>query len=226
VNPAGIVAGLAALGGGLLLLTRGRGGYAVVLYSDNAADPVDVGTFREAAELAGETLETGAAPVGDGAELLAAVQAVAKIKTLLIIGHGTTSALVRPGRAGLRIGETELPAWVRIEDFAAALAPRLVPGFWLGLLGCRTAAEGWELDWTPQTLEPEGEDSLAGRLRDALVAAGAPSGKIGGHTTTGGTITNPRARVFPVIASQVNRPGIPVALTQGDRAIRWAFTGK
>lgn len=221
--------GLAALGiglGGLAALLLSRRGAALVTYSDNAELDRDVGTFRGVARRAGELHGVVPVPVSDGADLLAAVRSQSRIGTLLIIGHGTTSSIIRPGQAGLHTTRTALPEWVSIEDFATVLAPRLTSGFWLGLLGCRTAAEPWEDDWTAQTLAPEGNDSLAGMLRDALVAAGAPSGKVGGHTTTGATDANPRARVFPVVASQVDQWGIPVALTQGERAIRWAFTGR
>jgi len=222
----GLAAAGVGLGGLALLLLSQRRGPALVLYSDNAELDRDVGTFRGVALRAGALHGVEPQPVGNGAELLDAVRSQPRIGTLLIIGHGTTSSIIRPGVAGLHTTRTSLPAWVSVEDFATVTAPRLTSGFWLGLLGCRTAAEAWEDDWTDQTLAPEGNDSLAGQLRDALFYAGAPSGKVGGHTTTGATDANPRARVFPVAGSQVGQWGIPVALTQGERAIAWAFTGK
>jgi hypothetical protein len=212
---------LAATGGYMLLRRRGD---AVVLYAGTAPEPGHVVTFRNAANTA--VRQVGGTPVAvyDGQTLLAAVRQHRRIKTLLLIGHGTSTAFIRPGTSGLRLGSTSLPTWVSTQDFARELAPKLSSGWWLGLLGCRSAATSDEVDWSPATAQPGGARSLAGQLRDALASAGAPYGRVGGHTTTGGTVANPRVREF-----STRTPGAPGAVTpgvtQGAVAQRWAFTG-
>jgi hypothetical protein len=226
MNPAALFMGLstaALAGAGGYLLLRKRGD-SVILYAGTAPEPGHVATFRNAANAAARQVGGTPAPVYDGQTLLAAIRRYRRIKTLLLIGHGTSTAFIRPGTSGLRLGSSALPTWVGVQDFARELAPRLASGWWLGLLGCRAAAMSDEPDWSAVTAQAGGARSLAGLLRDALVAAGAPYGRVGGHTTTGSTTENPRVREF-----STRTPGAPgtvtPGVTQGAIAMRWAFTG-
>jgi hypothetical protein len=229
MNPAVLLLGLTAvsLAGTAAYLALRKRGDIVILYAGVAPEPGHVGTFREVSGRAAQLLQAPApAPVTDGQSLVNAIRAHRKIGTLLLIGHGSSTSFIRPGTSGLRIGATALPTWVGVETFAQELAPRLSRGFWIGFLGCRAAAETSETDWAPVTAGPGGARSLAGLLRDALVVHGAPSGRVGGHTTTGATDANPRAREFVVARRAVGTPGQPVpGITQGQVAVRWAFTG-
>lgn len=205
---------------------RSRGDI-VILYSVNAPEAGHVRTFTEVAGRAGQLLGATPEPVADGQTLLAAIRRHQRIKTLLLIGHGTSTAFIRPGVAGLRVGTSALPAWLGLDEFARELAHSLAGGFWLGLLGCRAAAESSEIDWSAETAGPGGARSLAGQLRDLLVRRGAPRGVVGGHTTTGATDANPRAREFVVASRALGTVGQPVpGISQGAVAVRWAFTGR
>lgn len=213
-----------ALGGTAAYLALRKRGDVVILYAGTAPEPGHVATFRNAANAARAQVGGTPAAVYDGQTLLAAIRQHRRIRTLLLVGHGTSTAFIRPGTSGLRLGSTSLPTWVGVEDFARELAPRLSSGWWLGLLGCRAAATSDEPDWSSVTAGPGGAASLAGQLRDALVRAGAPYGRVGGHTTTGSTVANPRVREF-----STRTPGAPgtvtAGVTQGAVAQRWAFTG-
>ena len=229
MNPAALLLSLTAAtlaGTAGFMWWRSRGD-VVILYSVNAPESSDVGTFTEVARRAGQLLGATPEPVADGQTLLAAIRRHQRIKTLLLIGHGTSTAFIRPGVAGLRVGTSALPAWLGLDELARELSRRLTSGFWLGLLGCRAAAESSEADWTPVTAGPGGARSLAGQLRDLLVQRGAPRGTVGGHTTTGATDANPRAREFAVASNALGTPGQPVpGISQGAVAVRWAFTGR
>lgn len=210
-----LIEGLALVtlvGAGSYLLSRNVGPRkALVLYT---ATGDNVPEFERNATDASRLLRTRPMPISDGQSLLNAVRAAPRnLGTVLMIGHGSGGAFFRPGHSGLRIDRDALPTWLGDDTFARALAPKLARGFVLSLAGCRAGAEYNEPDWTSEaywtgsTPGPGGARSLAGEIRDALARAGANTGEVRAHTTTGGVLANPAGRTFVVARGQIGRPG-------------------
>lgn len=240
---AGGALGLGALGWGVLRRVRGD---AVVLYSTNVPVAGELGTFRGVAQNAGRHHRVEPVGVGSGQAILDEIRRHGRIGALLMVGHGTSQQWLRPGVTGVRVGSSSPPTWISARDLARELAPRLVSEFWVGFLACRSGANPNEPDWTTATYRGGGERSLAAILRDELVDAGAPTGEIGAHTTTGATEANPVGRVFVVDRAHRGRPGDALQdiawgagsssrsteasawrrLIRGKPAARWAFIGE
>ncbi len=216
----GLVA-MAAIGlGAHVISRRGRRGVdvpdvqprrALVLYTAAGAN---IPEFERNAFAAAQHFGTNAVPISDGQTLLNAIRTAPRdLGLVLMIGHGSGGAFFRPGHAGLRIDRDALPTWLGDDTFARELTTRLATNFVLSLAGCRAGAESREPDWTTDaywtgtTPGPGGARSLAGEIRDALVAAGAPAGEMRAHTTTGGVLANPGARTFVVAPQYAGRPG-------------------
>lgn len=179
-----------------------RGSRALLLYQD--ANP-DTGTFRSTAQrlAQGLGLEAAAGPFGVSSReqvlrRIAQRSQDGPLGPVVLVGHGTTS--------------TFFPAFsVAPEALAAALAPHLGQAAVIGLAGCRAGADPGEVDWSPASYASGGSRSYAARLRDALVAAGAPVGcTVRAHSTTGSTTANPVIRSFPCTRSMVGQSGISV----------------
>jgi hypothetical protein len=109
------------------------------------------------------------------------------IRTLALFTHGTT------GWVSVGGGVTTKSAAALIKRIAAALTDDVK----IIMYGCSSARGQSEAsDWVTTTMSAGGEDSLAARIRDALVDAGKSRASVWGHTEVGHTTRNPSLRTF------------------------------
>lgn len=207
-----IVAGATLVGMGLLALRRlvpSMSGPTVTLYQ---AEGTGSAEFRRAAQNTVLIHQARTYPVRNGSEIRAALAELPQgTRRLIMIGHGAwTMFFDTPNHKGLRSnGPDAYPDWISETTVASMIARKLAPGFIVSLAGCSTA------------IEP---DHLAGKLRDALVRAGAPFGEVRGRLARGSTQGNPHVASFTVAAESVGRPGVAVTgIDQGKEAALWIF---
>lgn len=185
----------AAVGG--YLLTRGGGGHPLILYQTVGRD---LGEIRDTAEnLRGVLPNATTVGVPNANTVYQAIRdQPGKLSSVVLVGHGTPrNFFTSYGTSPTRL--------------AQELAPKLTSRSFIGLAGCRAGADPGEQDWSTRSYGPGGALGFAGRLRDALVAAGAPRGvQVRAHSTTGHLTANPAARSFVVAAHLVGQPGISV----------------
>jgi hypothetical protein len=109
------------------------------------------------------------------------------IRTLALFTHGTTAWVSVGG------GVTTKTAAAVVQR----LAPALTDDVKIILYGCSSARGQSEAsEWVKTTTTGGGEDSLAARIRDALVDAGKTRAVVWGHTEVGHTTRNPSLRSF------------------------------
>jgi len=174
-------------------------------------EPVE-SEFRLAANSLGGLIGATIAPASNGQQILDAMEARPHINRITFFGHGTSTAFMIPGVAGIRVGSTALPAWISVDDLAIALGRKLRAGAIIGLAGCAAGSNpGQENDWNT-AYNPGGELSFAAKLRDALARIpGIPDGiEIRTHTRTGHTTANPSAIVFRVRRDAIGTAGTPL----------------
>lgn len=186
-------------------------GPAMVVYVDEGSG---AGVFDRTAQSSANLLNTRAVPATDGQELLDAVnRSPSGLHQVIHAGHGGPQTFLRPGTSGLRVGPDALRRWVSVGTYARALAPKLArSNVVISFAGCRSGAGPRELNWSSDSYGPGGADSLAGELRDEIVAlvGDIPGGEIRAKSTTGTSFGNPVGRSFPLLRPQVGRPGIPL----------------
>jgi hypothetical protein len=109
------------------------------------------------------------------------------IRTLALFTHGTNDWL------GIGGGITTRNATSVIKS----IAPFLSIDVNVAIYGCSAARGQKEAsNWVVTTMESGGEDSLAAKIRDALVNEGKSRSSVWGHTEVGHTTRNPSLRVF------------------------------
>lgn len=194
--------GAASLFGlGLYLLIRNSvGGDNVVLYVSEGSG---AGEFRSSGERIAANIGASIYPVRNAQEILDAVRRHSRIRNLIILGHGTTRAFLRPGRTGIRVGPDALPTWMSTETFAREVGPRMVRNGVIGWAGCSSASNPGEANWST-TYAPGGENSFIAHVRDDMARAPGVSGGIEhrGHGAPGHTTANPGGRTC-----YVDQPG-------------------
>jgi hypothetical protein len=198
-------AGAAAAGVGYLL-TRGRG-TPLILYQTVGRT---LGEIRDTATRLDHVLEGAVLRgVGSAQQLYSAISSQpGKVGPVVLVGHGTP----RQFMSGYGVTPTAL---------AAALAPKLAYGTYVGLAGCRAGADPGEQDWGTTSFGPGGARGFAGLLRDSLVRSGAPRVTVRAHSTTGHLTANPAARSFVATAAMIGQPGVSVLdLVWGEGAWR------
>ena len=203
-------AGALAFVGGLAYLLSKLSGDNVVIYT---AEGEGAGEFRTSAQRMATAIGATVYPARSAQDILDAVRRHRRIKRLVLAGHGTTSAFLRPGSTGIRVGADALPTWVSTTTFAREVGPRMAIGGWIGFAGCSTAASPGESgDWTAQSYGPGGERGFLARIRDDLARTpGVMWGiDVGGHTTVGHLSANPAARECPVAQAQIGQPCLSV----------------
>lgn len=142
---------------------------------------------------------------GLGAALKAAVDAVPTpqgltplpstgphlIRTLALFTHGTNDWLGIGGDMTTR----------NIATLIKGIAPVLSIDVNLVIYGC-SAGRGQKesSNWVRTTMEPGGDDSLAAKIRDALVNEGKAQSSVWAHTEVGHTTRNPSLRMFAAYA--------------------------
>lgn len=190
--------------------------------------------FRLAANSLGGLINATIYGAGTGQAILDALRGHDHIERLTLFGHGAPESFMLPGVSGIRVGRSQLPAWVSVEDLAAAIGPKLRAGAIIGLAGCAAGANpGQERDWNT-AYQPGGENSFAARLRDALsrIPGIAQGIEIRAHTRTGHTTANPSAIIFRVGPDYIGTPGTPVidekwgTGTSSDTANQQHFAGE
>ena len=111
----------------------------------------------------------------------------ALIRTLGLFTHGTSTGI----SIGGRITNSSV---AKVID---KIAPFLTDDVRIILYGCSSARSADEpSDWVVTTTSGGGAQSLAGKFRDALIAAGKSRATVWGHTQVGHTTRNPSLRVF------------------------------
>jgi hypothetical protein len=111
------------------------------------------------------------------------------IRTLALFTHGTNTAITVGG--GISTGNA--------ADVIKSIALALTDDVKIIIYGCSAARGSRERKdaWEINTMSPGGADSLAGKLRDALVDAGKSKATVWSHTEVGHTTRNPSLRFFP-----------------------------
>jgi hypothetical protein len=110
-----------------------------------------------------------------------------QIRTLAIFTHGSESWILTGGSI----------TSARVGGIIKAIAPALTNDVKIILYGCSSAkGVGETSNWMATTSSQGGADSLAARMRDALVDAGKSKASVWGHTEVGHTTRNPSLRVF------------------------------
>lgn len=111
----------------------------------------------------------------------------ALIRTLALFTHGTTSWIsIGGGITSKGVGRV-----------IQRIAPFLTDDIEIILYGCSSTRGTKEpSDWVTTTMTSGGEDSLAAKIRDALVDAGKSRATVWGHTEVGHTTRNPSLRYF------------------------------
>jgi hypothetical protein len=138
------------------------------------------------------------------------LESYASFDRLVLAGHGDPSWYFAGWGSGTSVNPEMLARW---------LQGRILPTTVISLAGCRAGAD----PGTPQySSVPGGASSFAGRLRDLLLAGGAPTGgEIRAHTTTGHTTENPYARVFRIAPAARGAAGVDVSVVRGAPAAQW-----
>lgn len=109
------------------------------------------------------------------------------VRTLAIFTHGGSDWVSVGGGITTR----------NIARVIQRIAPVLTDDVKIILYGCSSARGQREAsDWFTTTMSAGGEDSLAARIRDALVDAGKTRASVWGHTESGHTTRNPSLRIF------------------------------
>lgn len=211
-HPAVAIAG----GAGALLLVGGAVYAISTFFGDNVviytADGEGVGEFRTSAQRIGGALGASIYPAHNAQDILNAIRRHRRIKNLVLIGHGTTTAFLRPGSTGIRVGRDDLPTWVSTTTFARETGPRMTMNGWVGWAGCSSASNPGESDWSTASYGPGGERSFIAQIRDEMARTpGVLWGiEMGGHTAPGHVSANPGARECPVSRSQIGQPCVSV----------------
>lgn len=208
---------LAIAGGAGVLLLVGGSIYAIsTFFGDNVviytADGEGAGEFRTSAQRIGGALDASIYPAHNAQDILNAIRRHRRIKNLVLIGHGTTTAFLRPGSTGIRVGRDDLPTWVSTQTFARETGPRMAVNGWIGWAGCSSASNPGESDWSTASYGPGGERSFIAQIRDEMARTpGVLWGiEMGGHTAPGHVSANPGARECPVSRSQIGQPCVSV----------------
>lgn len=111
------------------------------------------------------------------------------IRTLALFTHGTSSWI----SIGGGISNSNAAKVIK------RIAPALTDDVKIILYGCSSARGLSEASsWTETTTRSGGDDSLAARIRDALIEAGKARATVWGHTEVGHTTRNPSLRYFDV----------------------------
>lgn len=204
---------LAVVGGAGTLLLVGGAVYAistffgsnVVIYT---ADGEGAGEFRTSAQRIGSALRASIYPAHNAQDILNAIRNHRRIKNLVLVGHGTTTAFLRPATTGIHVGRDALPTWVSTKTFAHEVGPRMAMNGWIGWAGCSAASNPGESDWSQASYGPGGERSFIAQIRDEMARTpGVLWGiKMGGHSAPGHLSANPGARECPVSRSQIGQP--------------------
>ena len=110
------------------------------------------------------------------------------VRTLGLFTHGTNTGI------GVGGGITTTNAAAVIKG----MAPVLTDDVNIVIYGCSAARGQREKknNWVINTMEPGGEDSLAAKIRDALVDEGKSRSSVWSHTEVGHTTRNPSLRFF------------------------------
>lgn len=170
----------------------------------------EVSTFRGRACLPLVAQGYEEARVDNRTALQRLLQSYASFDRLVLAGHGDPSWYFAQWGSGQSVNPEMLARW---------LAGRITPRTIISLAGCRAGADPGTDQYRSV---PGGASSFAGRFRDLLVSGGAPEGgEIRAHTTTGHTVENQAARVFPIAGSAVGRAGTDVALASRPVAADW-----
>jgi hypothetical protein len=206
-NPLLLAAGIGAigLGGFTVWHVLSQQGDDVIIYVSQGSG---VGEFRSVANRIAERTGAVVYPARNAQEILDAVRQHPRIRTLLLLGHGTTTQFLRPGTAGIRVGADALPTWVSTETFGQELDRRMVRNGIVGWGGCSAASNPGESGWSVASYGPGGEDSFIAHVRDAMVRrrGGASGVEHRGHSAPGHTTASPAGRTCPVSQSQLGQP--------------------
>jgi hypothetical protein len=204
VAVAGGVGALALVGGAVYAISTFSGDNVVI----HTADGEGAGEFRTSAARIGGALGASIYPAHNAQDILNAIRQHRRIKNLILIGHGTTTAFLRPGSTGIRVGRDDLPTWVSTQTFAREVGPRMSMNGWIGWAGCSSASNPGESDWSTASYGPGGERSFIAQIRDEMARTpGTLWGiNMGGHTAPGHVSANPGARECPVSRSQIGQP--------------------
>jgi len=220
-----------------LLFDPSSGGDNVLLYQTHATG---AGELRNVARSLGRMIGAEAVAVRTPHDALGAVRGHQKIRRLVIHGHGSSRGLLITSGTGFRAGRDRAPSYASTRTLARELAPRLVRGFVIGLNSCSTGSDPGSGGWAGRPYSSGGARSFAAGLRDELVAAGAPTGKVLAFAARG-THGNPSGRSYHVDRRHVGQPGLswmeeswgagaarnPELVSQwgsaarGDRGFRW-----
>ncbi|MHC4119759.1 MAG: hypothetical protein ACYSWO_19855 [Planctomycetota bacterium] len=188
----------------------GLGIYALIRYvthGDNVvlyvAEGSGAGEFRSSGERIAASIGAASYPVRNAQDVIDAVRRHARIKNLILLGHGTTTAFMRPGSAGIRIGADALPTWMSTTTFAREVGPRMARNGVIGWAGCSSASNPGEANWST-TYMPGGERSFIAHVRDEMARTPGVAGGIEhrGHGAPGHTTANPGGRTC-----YVDQPG-------------------
>lgn len=203
-------------GAGAIFVVGGVAYFVSTFFGDNVviytADGEGAGEFRTSAQRIGGSLNASIYPAHNAQDILNAIRRHRRIKKLILIGHGTTTAFLRPGSTGIRVGNDDLPTWVSTRTFAREVGPRMAMNGWIGWAGCSSASNPGESNWNTASYGPGGERSFIAQVRDEMARTPGVLWGInqGGHTAPGHVSANPGARECPVSRSQVGRPCVSV----------------
>ena len=201
---------LAAFAGLGTATSFGLGIYALLRYlsyGDNVVLYVSEGSgaseFRSSGERIAANIGASIYPVRNAQDVIDAVRRHARIKTLVLLGHGTTTQFLRPGTTGIRIGTDDLPTWMSTMTFAREVGPRMARNGVVGWAGCSVASNPGEANWST-AYGPGGERSFIAYVRDDMARTPGVSGNIEhrGHSAPGHTTANPGVRTC-----YVDQPG-------------------
>lgn len=175
-----------------VLLRRSVGGDNVVLYVSEGSG---AGEFRSSGERIAANIGAAVYPVRNAQDVIDAVRHHAKIRNLVLLGHGTTTQFIRPGTAGIRVGNDALPTWMSTATFAQEVGLRMTRNGVIGWAGCSAASNPGEANWST-TYGPGGERSFIAFVRDDMARIPGMAGGIEhrGHGAPGHTTANPGAR--------------------------------
>jgi len=191
---------------GLYLALRGGTGDRIVVYTSVGRGDAE---FRLVANRIAQRIGATVYPITNGQDLLNVIRRHRRIGRFILVGHGTATAFVRPGTAGLRRGADALPTWVGVQAFSRELGSRLTRGAVVGWAGCSSGANPGQTSWGAQSYGSCGHESLVANVRDTMARVpGIASGiEHRAHTAPGHASGNPAGRIFRVDTRQVGRCG-------------------
>lgn len=169
-----------------------------IFYLDQDKNPNKQAEFERVAADLSIMFDEAAIGLHSGEQLLRTAEFYEpeEVDHLIGICHGFSTRWLRSD-AGVHVTQHKPPAVVSLDVFVRAWAPRLARRCKVSMCSCMCGREPYSTEavWGPAAHQDGGVNSIAGKLRDALLDRGVLA-EVRAHTTAGHVLANPACRSF------------------------------